>query len=286
VSDKLPSSLSGALRVYHQGAHVVRSAAPERELLFLSPHSRFEPGVPIRGGVPIIFPWFGDDPAGRGRGAHGFARKLPWRPVRACAETQEAIFELCDDVSTRALWPGSFRLQLAVRARDGLAMELAVENRSGAAFECEIALHTYLAVADVRRARVHGLEGASYIDKADGGRVKTQGEGPIVFEGEVDRMYPGAGGTTWVEDPVRGTRIDMVPSGSATTVVWNPGPKKGAELGDLRDAWTGFVCVETACAGADRLRLEPGASHMLAVRMRAGGGAGAPKPYGSASSAS
>src|SRR5579859_3592281 len=57
--------------VYLHGAHVTRfeqKGGPP--LLFLSEMSKFVPGQPIRGGVPVILPWFGPR---EGRAAHGIA---------------------------------------------------------------------------------------------------------------------------------------------------------------------------------------------------------------------
>ncbi|HYL79206.1 MAG TPA: hypothetical protein VEU07_00250, partial [Candidatus Acidoferrum sp.] len=46
--------------VYLHGAHVTHyQPRGDWPMLFMSQRSRFEPGVPIRGGVPIVFPWFG-----------------------------------------------------------------------------------------------------------------------------------------------------------------------------------------------------------------------------------
>ena len=59
------------------GAHVTHfKRHDEPPLLFLSQCSRFERTAPIRGGIPIIFPWFGK-PADR-PGQHGFARIRTW----------------------------------------------------------------------------------------------------------------------------------------------------------------------------------------------------------------
>src|SRR4029077_10865254 len=58
------------------GAHVTRSnKKAEAPLLFTSQCSRFEEGQPIRGGIPVIFPWFGQR---EGMGQHGFARVKTW----------------------------------------------------------------------------------------------------------------------------------------------------------------------------------------------------------------
>ena len=105
-----------------QGAHLARW----RDMLFLSSRSRFERGQAIRGGIPLIFPWFGDDPLKLGRGAHGFARRVEWRVVEheERASGLRARLELRDDDTTRALWPHRFRAELFVDAGDELTLEL------------------------------------------------------------------------------------------------------------------------------------------------------------------
>src|ERR1044071_5235731 len=73
---EIPTRWSTA-EIYLHGAHVTHfKRHDEPPLLFLSQCSRFEPDAPIRGGIPIIFPWFGK-PAGQ-PGQHGFARNRDW----------------------------------------------------------------------------------------------------------------------------------------------------------------------------------------------------------------
>src|SRR6266496_3523852 len=63
--------------IYLHGAHVTHfKRHDDAPLLFLSQCSRFEQDAPIRGGIPIIFPWFGK-PAGQAV-QHGFARARDW----------------------------------------------------------------------------------------------------------------------------------------------------------------------------------------------------------------
>src|SRR5258708_4151560 len=46
--------------VYMQGAHLTHwQPVGYESVLFLSERSAFQPGKAIRGGVPLIFPWFG-----------------------------------------------------------------------------------------------------------------------------------------------------------------------------------------------------------------------------------
>src|SRR5882757_6353802 len=65
--------------IYLQGAHLTQwQPTDQKPVLFLSERSPFEPGKAIRGGVPLIFPWFGahkdtTDTAVKFP-SHGFAR--------------------------------------------------------------------------------------------------------------------------------------------------------------------------------------------------------------------
>src|ERR1700677_2893658 len=62
--------------IYLHGAHITHfQKNGEPPLLFLSPQSRFGEGEAIRGGIPIILPWFGSR---EGEPSHGLARTLTW----------------------------------------------------------------------------------------------------------------------------------------------------------------------------------------------------------------
>jgi len=65
--------------IYLQGAHLTHwTPRGQRPMLFVSPKSLFAPGKVIRGGVPIIFPWFGPRSDGKPGPQHGFARSTEW----------------------------------------------------------------------------------------------------------------------------------------------------------------------------------------------------------------
>ena len=70
---------SGHYGVFDHGAHVWSwqpdGAAP---VIWMSAKSWFSDGQPIRGGVPICFPWFGPGRTGDMEPAHGFARITEW----------------------------------------------------------------------------------------------------------------------------------------------------------------------------------------------------------------
>jgi glucose-6-phosphate 1-epimerase len=251
-----------------QGGHVTRWTGGGGDVLFMSRQSRFEPGQPIRGGVPVIFPWFGDDPDGRGRPAHGFARRLPWRLLdrtETALETRCAL-RLDDSDTTRAQWPHAFGLRLDVVFGDALTMTLTVENRDAAPFRCETALHTYLKVGEVRRIAIHGLEETTFLDKADGMRTKRETAQPIRLTGATDRVYLDTTSACRIVDPMGGRAITIDKDGSRSTILWNPWSEGAAAMSDLADdEWPTFVCVESANVHQNALTLAPGASHAMRV---------------------
>ena len=61
------------------GGHVL-SFTPngKTDLLWLSRESMYADGEPIRGGIPVCWPWFGAHPTDEALPAHGFARRYSW----------------------------------------------------------------------------------------------------------------------------------------------------------------------------------------------------------------
>ncbi|WP_182111272.1 MULTISPECIES: D-hexose-6-phosphate mutarotase [unclassified Actinotalea] len=246
--------------VHLQGAHVLEWAPRGHgPVLFHSRASRFEPGVAIRGGIPVCFPWFGGHASGAGP-AHGFARVSRWRLTGAERRGEDVALRLGlgDDETTRSgPWPHRFAAELEVVVGQRLGITLAVTNLGDAELTYEAALHTYLRVADVGRVRVTGLAGLPYLDKAAGGERVGPGAEPTLVRGEVDRVYLGAGEPVVVHDD--GRRVVVTTDGARGTVLWNPGPDRAAALPDLADdEWPEMLCVEAADVGQGAVTLAPG----------------------------
>jgi D-hexose-6-phosphate mutarotase len=259
--------------LYLQGAQLTgwqpHGAAP---VLFLSRRAIYATGKAIRGGVPLVFPWFGPHATHPGAPMHGFARSRPWRLIRSGSGPDGAVvleLALEDDATTRALWPSTFRLGYRVEVGATLSLALEVLNTSAAPFTFETALHTYLAVGDVTAVSVTGLEETSYIDKVDAMARKRQGAAPLRLTGETDRVFLGTRARCVVADPVLGRRVVVDKAGSATTVAWNPWAAKAAGIADLEpDDWRRMLCVETANAADDAVTLAPGAGHVTSATLR------------------
>lgn len=259
--------------IYLQGGHVThwqpRGAAP---VLFLSGRALYAPGKAIRGGVPLIFPWFGPHATDPGKPMHGFARSRTWRLATSGPGPDGAVvveLALDDDDATRAAWPPAFGLRYRVTVGATLIMELSTTNTSSAPFTFEAALHTYLAVGDVERVSLTGLEDTPYIDKVDAMTRKRQGRDPLRLTGETDRVFLGTTRRCVVSDPGLGRRLIVDKTGSATTVVWNPWAIKAPGIADLDpDGWRRMVCVETANAADDAVPLAAGARHRMSATIR------------------
>lgn len=259
--------------LYLQGGQLTRwqphGLAP---VLFLSSRAAYAPGSAIRGGVPVIFPWFGPHPTDRQAPMHGFARTCPWRLVSSGPGADGAVvleLALDDDAATRRLWPPAFTLRYRVSVGETLHLALEVLNVSAAPFTFEVALHTYLAVGDVETAAITGLEDTAYIDKVDAFARKRHGAGPLRLTGETDRVFLGTRARCVVDDRVLGRRLVIDKTGSATTVVWNPGAARAREIADLEpDGWRRMLCVETANAADDAVTLPPGGRHVMTATLR------------------
>jgi D-hexose-6-phosphate mutarotase len=272
------SSARADAELYLQGGHVTRWQPHGAEpVLFLSRRAAYAPGKAIRGGVPLIFPWFGPHASDRGAPMHGFARSRPWQlATNGPGADGAVVLELAleDDEATRAAWPPAFSLRYRVSVGDVLTLALEVVNTSPAPFTFEAALHTYLAVGDIHAVTITGLEDTPYIDKVDAMTRKRHGPEPLCLTGETDRVFLGTRARCVVADRARGRRLIVDKTGSATTVVWNPWSAKAAAIADLEpDDWRRLVCVETANAADDAVTLAAGARHVLSATIRAEAGA-------------
>lgn len=261
-------SARGTAQVYFQGAHVAawHPAGAPHPVLWLSRRSSFEPGKPIRGGVPICFPWFGPHPADASAPAHGFARLREWTLIEA-HEDGDGTVALALELSGEGLsplWPHRFRAVHRIQVGRTLRMALEVHNVGTSSFTFEEALHSYFSVSDIRRVGITGLEGTEYLDKMAASARVREGSEPIRFTGETDRIYLDTRAGCTIHDAGRPRRIVASKEGSDATVVWNPWIAKARAMPDFGDdEWTEMVCVETCNVNAHAVSLAPGGIHVM-----------------------
>lgn len=254
-----------------QGAHVM-TFQPQGEphpVIWMSPVANLVRGKSLRGGVPVCWPWFGAHASESSFPAHGFARTVLWqvKATEALADGRTRItLALPPSSIPSAQWSPACQAQLVVTVGRELEIELMTHNGGMQPIEIGEALHTYFAVSNAEQIRIAGLDGASYLDKADDWQRKVQ-EGEVQIAGEVDRLYINTESMCDIVDAAWQRRIRIKKRNSRSTVVWNPGPEKAAKMGDFgsETGYLDMVCVESANAGENRVQVLPGASHTLTV---------------------
>ncbi len=248
------------------GAQVLRYTPKNaRPVLWVSEQSRYEYGKAIRGGIPVCWPWFGAHPTDPAQPAHGFARILAWPLVEALEledGATEIVFALSPEVWQNQIPMPGCETRLRVRVGAELTVSLELSNRDSKPLTYTGALHSYFAVGDVTKVRVHGLDGCRYRDSLTGqNHIQT---GDVTVEGETDRIYFDGGVECLLIDPVWERTIRIAKRGSGSTVVWNPWIAKSKRMADFGDdEYPGMLCIETADAPGDERTLAPGASAEL-----------------------
>jgi glucose-6-phosphate 1-epimerase len=249
--------------VYLQGAHVADwTPRGERPVLFMSSNSRFEKATPIRGGVPIAFPWFGPRSDGKEGPLHGFARIVEW-DVEGTRIREDGSVEVMLGVG---LEPYALRFRVAFGAV--LEMELEVRNTGSETVRFEEALHTYFVVGDIAGVTITGLEGTTCLDKTDGMARKVCG-GPIRIAKETDQVHLNTRAACEISDVAWGRTLVVEKSGSDATVVWNPWIEKNRNLADMApDDWRSMVCIETVNALENAVEMAGGGVHRMGTTVR------------------
>ena len=258
-----------------QGAHLMawQPRSQPAPVVWLSRDAKLTAEKSIRGGVPVCWPWFGAHASEPGFSAHGFARTAPWRVIESGTEPNGATrltLRLMENEKTRTQWPHDSRLELTVIVGETLRMELTTENTGESDFIISEALHTYFKISDIGAVQVTGLAGCDYWDKVGISTLKKQ-DGIIRFAGETDRVYINSATECVIEDDGLKRRIRVAKSGSLTTVVWTPWTAKAEKMGDLGqpDGWREMLCVESANAIDNAVKIAAGTKHTLIVECRA-----------------
>jgi glucose-6-phosphate 1-epimerase len=243
--------------------------AGAEEVIFLSRQARWEEGKAIRGGIPICFPWFRAKADDSHAPAHGVVRTKIWT-LESIEQNPGGItvsMSTQSDPDTRRWWPADFRVLNRVTFGSELRLEFTVSNTGAKPFRFEEALHTYYRVGDVRRVRVRGLDGATFLDNTDSNKEKKQ-NGDVVLSSPTDNAYMNSQNPLQLIDPVLNRSIQVTKQNSDSTVIWNPWAEGARALSDLGDdEWHDMVCVEGSNILGNAVELAPSANHKITVAM-------------------
>jgi glucose-6-phosphate 1-epimerase len=246
--------------IYLHGAHVTHfQKHGDAPLLFMSSAGLFHPDKPIRGGIPVIFPWFGPR---EGLPAHGFARNVDWEPVGHAVLADGSV-----RIEFRMPAIEFYEVSYLVTVGEGLALELVVTNTGDRDESFETCLHTYFQIGSVDAVSISGLKDCGYYDKVrETGALETAPA--IRITGEVDRAYFDTTAPVEIHDAALGRTIRVEKSGSHSTVVWNPWIEKSKRMADFGDdEYHRMVCVESGNVGKNKVLLPPGECATLKVTL-------------------
>ena len=261
----------GTGKIALQGGHVMQFQ-PKYEknpVLWLSDYSRFVPGRSIRGGVPICWPWFGAHPTDSTLCPHGFARVIPWQVLdidTVYSGATQIVLEMQQTPEAKRQLSYPYELTLTIVIGRRLKMELATTNRADHPFSVGEAFHTYLAVSDVEKVKITGVEECVYTDKLRNYERAVE-NGHLAFNGEFDRVYMDHTSDCVIHDTAYNRIIRVQKSGSSNTVVWTPWEEKAHAMGDMGDGgeWRKMICVETTNSLENSIIINPNRTHTMTV---------------------
>ena len=250
-----------------QGGQIMAfTPAGEKPVLWESELCWHADDKPLRGGIPVCWPWFGPHATDSTKPPHGFARSTPWavKDIEENADGTVKVTFYLDETLVSCGCGKPFLLEIAYTIGKSLTAAMTTVNKDNAPFEIATALHTYFCVGDIEKVTVSGMDGVTYDNRVVG--LEETGltqKGDITFGIEVDRIYY-CENTVVINDPVMGRKIRVSKSNSRTTIVWNPWIKKAQSMPDFGDEeYHGMLCVEAANALSDKVIIPVGGSHTL-----------------------
>jgi len=227
-------------------------------VLFKSRESAQEEGLPISGGAPICWPWFGVPPT-PALPRHGFARLVQWNVLSTGYDSKstEVSLYLTDTDETRNLWPHSFELVQKITLSDNLSIEVTTLNNGSEPFELSQSIHPCFKVRDINEIAISGVEECEFTDLLT--KERHIQEGPLTINKETYHIYTSKQSACVISDAGLGRAIAMTYSGMNKLIVWNPWIEKSRELEDFGDTeYKGMLTVAPASLPEEKIVLQPG----------------------------
>lgn len=260
--------------VYLYGATVTKFvSASGRDVLWVSSTAKLDGTKPIRGGIPLVFPQFGQPI--KEMPQHGFARNSTWT-VSECADSSVTL-TLDSGTATHEAWPHPYRLELLVTlCAESLMTKLIVNNTGDAPFEFMDLQHTYFNIGDISQTSVSGFQGSRFLDKTSSDPEKMNDDARQIADVDqfVDRVYVPMADQP-LKDPltiisplgnllVHKSAVSKSKSGTCELLVdivmWNPWAEKAQGMGDFDDeGYKCMLCVEPGLVSCFQ-SLAPGGS--------------------------
>lgn len=237
----------------------------QQERLWLSDAAIFDAKTPIRGGIPICWPWFAayssngfqqpltsyENPP-----SHGILRTQYWRLDSLVENVKENhIIETIVRIipSKIDIFNGDANIEVCLEITFGkhLKMALHTHNKGHDSIEITQALHSYFKIDDIHNIHIEGVV-ENYADKptaTDNNKTRL----PYVFTEEVDRIHHLATRplntpqSICIADNHTEQAIEIENYNNDSVVIWNPWQQKSISMKDMSDSgYRTMVCIEAA----------------------------------------
>lgn len=265
--------------VFLQGAQLSHyQPHKEQPVIWLSPECDYKVGTPLRGGIPICWPWFGgldknpesiqQQVSSSVEQAHGFVRAMEWEVdfIKAIS-LDETELQISLTLYSRELWPFACKLVLKFTIGAQLTLRFEVHNIDSKPFFFTSALHSYFAIGDIAQTKISGLDGKAFIDSLHDWQIFTQ-HGDITIDRETDRIYETNREDIQIVDGKWNRQISIVSKSSANAVVWNPWVEKSKRLSQFSDSnFKQMLCIESANIGSNSVALQTGERHIQVLEV-------------------
>ncbi len=218
------------------GAQVLQVKLGINELLYLSPLSQIESKQTLRGGIPVLFPQFGN--FGNLK-KHGFVRDCNWKLVNEHRNQNDLFveYEYVIDEDYFLDWKHSAKLNLKASVINSVFTTfIQILNTGSSSFEFTGGLHPYFKINSRSAIKINGLESSYFEDSFPEINFELSGDRVI------ERLY-------FTNDDIyfyNGSDYLMIKSkGFESWMIWNPGMDMAKVMNDLpNDDWNKFICIE------------------------------------------
>jgi glucose-6-phosphate 1-epimerase len=245
------------------GGHILsfKPSSDNRERLWLSDNVILDSVKPLRGGVPVCWPWFSDshNQPDKDLPSHGWVRNQQWDLLDTEDSEQGTRLVLSPKTFNGPGFKGEALLKLVVFVGQKMSIELITENIGKDSFSYTCALHTYFAVDAISSTKLLGLSGL-YKDKTrDWQSFETPEK--YMFNEETDRVHLSTPESLSIKLDENIT-TEVLSYGHDSVVVWNPWKENAEKMKDMTDdGYKSMLCVETSVTQGQQVL--PGEQHAI-----------------------
>jgi glucose-6-phosphate 1-epimerase len=245
------------------GGHILsfKPSSDNRERLWLSDNVILDSVKPLRGGVPVCWPWFSDshNQPDKDLPSHGGVRNQQWDLLDTEDSEQGTRLVLSPKTFNGPGFKGEALLKLVVFVGQKMSIELITENIGKDSFSYTCALHTYFAVDAISSTKLLGLSGL-YKDKTrDWQSFETPEK--YMFNEETDRVHLSTPESLSIKLNENIT-TEVLSYGHDSVVVWNPWKENAEKMKDMTDdGYKSMLCVETSVTQGQQVL--PGEQHAI-----------------------